>query len=105
MMLRYFSLTTLLVVFLLSACAQDKDAFVGTYTAQDVENEIVLVLKDNGKGTWSTDLDEIQFKWSVRRGGELWLHTVEGGVVQGQIAGNRISLSLPGMKAFVFRRQ
>ena len=105
MTVRSACLAVLLALCLVSACTQDKATVVGTYAAKNVEEEIVLTLNDNGKGTWSTDLDEIQFKWSVRSGGELWLHTVEGGVVQGRISGNTISLSLPGIQELVFQRQ
>lgn len=105
MRLRYFVFVLLLLVVALSACLQNKEVVAGTYVAMGGESEVTLVLKDNGKGTWSTDLDDIQFKWSVRKGGKLWLHTVEGGVVQGQVAGNKIFLTLPGVDELVFMRE
>ncbi|MGL1862031.1 MAG: hypothetical protein OCC46_05845 [Pseudodesulfovibrio sp.] len=105
MMRRILPILLLLFAMVLTACSQDKGAVAGTYAAQSNETEIVLTLKDNGKGTWSTDLDEIEFKWSIRKGGELWLHTKEGGVIPGVISDDTITMILPGVDQLVFQRQ
>ncbi len=95
----------LAVVMSLSACSQDKKSMAAKYTAKSNDMEIVLNLKEDGRGTWSTDTDEISFKWSIRKGEQLWLHTREGGVIQGRLKGKRITLTLPGVDELVFSRQ
>lgn len=92
------------ILLILAACAPSKDTVAGKYTAQSPDTEVVLTLDKKGKGTWSTDMDEIQFKWSIRKDGKLWLHTKEGGVIQGTIEEDTIKLTLPGVDALVFKR-
>ena len=94
-----------LLLLMLTACSQGKDSAAGTYAAQSPDTEVVLTLSENGRGTWSTDADEISFKWSLRKGGQLWLHTKEGGVVQGRLVEDQIALNLPGVDELVFSRQ
>ena len=102
---RILPVVLLLMALALCACTRDKDSVAGTYAAHNGDTEITLNLKENGTGTWSTDLDEIQFKWSVRKDGRLWLHTREGGVIQGRIADQSITLALPGVPDLLFMRQ
>ncbi len=102
---RFLFIFLLLTAMTLAACTQDREAVTGTYAGQNGKTEIILTLKDNGKGTWSTDQDEIQFKWSLRKGGKLWLHTREGGVIQGQIRDGKITLALPGIDELLLLRQ
>jgi hypothetical protein len=102
---RILTVILLLMALTLCACARGKDTVAGTYAAKNGDTEIVLNLKENGTGTWSTDLDEIRFKWSVRKDGRLWLHTREGGVIQGRIADESITLALPGVPDLLFTRQ
>lgn len=103
---RYLTLFCMaLLLLMLVACSQDKNTASGTYTAQGQDTEVVLTLSENGRGTWSTDTDEISFKWSLRKDGQLWLHTKEGGVVQGRLVEGQIALTLPGVDELVFSRQ
>lgn len=89
----------------LAACAPDKGEAVGSYVASTDETEILLTLNANGRGTWSTDTDEIPFKWSLPRAGQLWLHTREGGVIQGRIENGRVTIALPGVAELEFERR
>ena len=102
---RLLPVLLLLLALSLCACSRDKDTVAGTYAAKNGDTEITLNLKENGTGTWSTDLDEIQFKWSVRQDGRLWLHTREGGVIQGRIVDDNITLALPGVPDLLFTQQ
>jgi hypothetical protein len=95
----------LLLLLALAACSPDKGEAVGRYAAAADDTEIVLTLNDNGRGTWSTDMDEIPFKWSLPKPGQLWLHTREGGVVQGRIKDGRVTIALPGVEELVFERR
>ena len=94
-----------LVLTLLAACAQDRNSVAGKYVAQGPTSEIVLTLGKDGKGTWSTDMDEIPFKWSLRPDGKLWLHTKAGGVLQGTVEAETILLKLPGVGELTFSPQ
>ncbi|MBU1248110.1 MAG: hypothetical protein KKB70_05390 [Proteobacteria bacterium] len=88
-----------------SACSPDKESLVGKYTAQGDATEVVLTLGEDGRGTWSTDLDEISFKWSLSQDGQVWLHTTDGGVLSGTHGEEGLVLTLPGVGEFVFSRQ
>lgn len=93
------------ILLLLAACSRNKDDVAGKYTARNGDTEIVLTLDKDGKGVWSTDMDEIRFKWSLRKNDRIWLHTREGGVIQGVIEDGGIRLTLPGVEELVFQRQ
>lgn len=102
--------TTLAWLFLslsltLAACSPDRGEAVGSYTAAAEDTEIILTLNANGRGTWSTDMDEIPFKWSLPESGQLWLHTREGGVIQGRIENGRVTIALPGAEELMFERR
>ncbi|BDQ34993.1 hypothetical protein [Pseudodesulfovibrio portus] len=100
-----FAGTLLIILTLLAACAQDKKSVAGKYVARGPASEIVLTLNKDGKGTWSTDTDEIPFKWSLRGDGKLWLHTKTGGVLQGTVEDGTIRLDLPGIRDLTFNSQ
>ena len=95
----------LVVLTLLVACAQDRKSVPGKYIAQGPTSEIVLTLGKDGKGTWSTDMDEIPFKWSLRKDNKLWLHSKTGGVMQGTVNDSTILLDLPGVGRLTFNVQ
>ena len=96
---------TLFLLLTVSACSPDKESLVGKYTAQGDDTEVVLTLAEDGRGTWSTDLDEISFKWSLNREGQVWLHTTDGGVISGVLNEQDLVFTLPGVGEFVFSRQ
>ncbi len=93
-------LTALLL--LLGACFEDNDTVIGKYHAQDTTIEVILTLNRNGQGTWSTESDEISFKWSSGKNGRLWLHTKKGGVIRGTALNGNIKLNLPGIETIDF---
>lgn len=95
----------LILLLILAACSPDRGSVAGSYTATTGEGEIVLTLNENGRGTWSTDTDEIPFKWSRPAPDQLWLHTREGGVIQGRMDDGRLTLALPGVDELVFERE
>lgn len=101
---RLCALLLVLILVLAAGCTRDTGPVAGTYTASG-ETPVTLTLDESGKGTWSTDLDEITFKWSVRKGNTLWVHTKEGGVIQGAIEDGRIRLALPGVGEMEFERE
>jgi ABC-type amino acid transport substrate-binding protein len=105
-MSRFLSLLTaaLLSALLLVACS-GQVAIEGTYTASSDTGEVVLVLKDAGKGTWSTEDDDIAFTWD-KRGKSIWIHTKAGGVLSGKVTPDgTILLSLPGVGDFTFSKE
>jgi hypothetical protein len=95
----------LLLLLALAACSGDRATVSGTYRAVSDGTEILLTLDKDGKGTWSTDLDEIPFKWTLRADGTLWLHTREGGVITVETGKVSLRLRLPGTDVLVFVRK
>ncbi|MCA1743859.1 MAG: hypothetical protein ABR542_03235 [Desulfonatronovibrio sp.] len=63
-----------------------------------------IELKDNGEGTWETDIDLVHFRWKIR-GNEIWLHTQTGGVIQGKLTGDGFEVELPNVGTYSFVRQ
>ena len=93
-----------LLLLALAACSGDRATVSGTYRAVSDGTEIVLTLDKEGKGTWSTDLDEIPFKWTLRPDGSLWVHTREGGVIRAEIVDDGLRMRLPGTDTLIFTR-
>lgn len=90
---------------LLSGCA-DQSGMAGKYRGTEENTPGVysqIELKDNGEGTWETDIDLVRFRWKVR-GNELWLHTKTGGVIQGEITPQGFDIELPNVGTFVFSK-
>lgn len=94
-----------LLLVVLTACSPAKETITGTYAAQGKDTKVVLTLNEDGRGVWSTDTDEIPFKWSMRGDGQLWLHTKTGGVIQSRLVDGKIALTLPGVDELLFTRQ
>lgn len=93
-----------LVVFLCFGCRHQND-LTGTYGAQSPDGDVELVLKEGGKGTWSTFDDDVPFTWD-RRGEEVWLHTKAGGILRGTVAEDgSLHIALPGVGDFNFRKE
>lgn len=95
-------LLRLLLLPAVTACAPERDSLAGKYSASNGDLEIELTLGKDGKGTWSTDTDEITFKWSRRANDRIWLHTISGGVIEGTVEGSGIRLYLPGVAPLDF---
>ena len=105
MIARYKFLFIALLLLTLMACSPARETVTGTYTAQGEDTTVVLTLNENGRGLWSTDTDEIPFKWSLRKDGQLWLHTKTGGVIQSTLIDGKITLTLPGVEELLFTRK
>ncbi|WP_027367037.1 hypothetical protein [Desulfocurvibacter africanus] len=76
---------------------------VGAYDAQPPSGPVSMVLQEDGRGVWKTDMDEISFSWSLRQG-KLVLHTRDGGVITGRPATEGWLVSVPGADEYLFRR-
>ena len=101
---RIVSALVILLLLALAACSGDPAPVSGEYRAETDGTQIVLTLDKDGKGTWSTNLDEIPFKWTLRPDGSLWVHTREGGVIRAEIGENSLRMRLPGTDTLVFTR-
>lgn len=93
------------LVFMLASCSGQPD-MAGKY--QDVSHDAshspsVIELRDNKEGTWETEIDLINFRWSVRDD-EIWLHTKTGGVIIGQITDEGFKIELPDVGTYVFEK-
>jgi len=94
-----------LLLLTLAACSSDKETTAGKYIAQGKDTKVVLTLNEDGRGIWSTDTDEIPFKWSLRKNGQLWLHTKTGGVIQSKLIEGKIRITLPGVEELIFTQE
>ncbi len=97
----------LFCLFLASCSPENEDSTVslpGNWVAETPGGPVTLVLQDDGKGVWRTELDEAPFKWSLQDS-RLVLHTKSGGAVAAPLpAGDTLSLDLPGVGKLVFTR-
>lgn len=91
------------LALVLGPACESKDKLVGTYTAQVKGGEVRLDLKASGAGLWIAGADEVPFSWHIK-GGDLRIHTKEGGVIVGKIQGDSITIDLPGQKELLFKR-
>lgn len=86
-----------------------KDSYEGVYVshADDVSQESIMTiqLKENGKGSWKKEGEEVPFSWKVHKGGELRLHLKLGGVILGEIADGTIEIVLPGTEKLTFKKR
>lgn len=92
-----FKIKILFIALLFSAGCDNKENYVGKYLLVKTGNEAVpveLELKADGQGSWSTDSDNVSFKWEVI-GEKILLHTRTGGVISGEITDNTIHFKLP----------
>jgi hypothetical protein len=91
----------------LTTGCEERGRLSGRYVADIDENRlsptISLELMDNGQGSWSTEEDNVSFKWEIREN-EIWLHTKSGGVIVGKIVGETIEINLPGVGEYYFEK-
>lgn len=104
---RFFALAALCLM-LASCGAGQEDTPVktlpGSWESEGPEGIVTLVLQEDGKGVWRTELDEAAIKWSVK-GDRLVLHTRSGGAVAAPLPVNdTLRLTLPGVGDLVFTR-
>lgn len=95
------SFVCLMLVLFLSCDSRDK--YAGTYEDEEGQGEVMLELKAGGEGVWISGMNEAPFAWYLKRG-ELRINTREGGVIVGQILGDKIKIKIPGKKEMVFRK-
>lgn len=98
---------TLLLFLILFAGCENRSAFMGKYTAEGDEGggvpTVVLELAEAGRGSWTAEGETVPFRWDSA-GDEIRLHTKAGGIVQGRLVGERLSVSLPGAILVRFQR-
>jgi len=97
----------LFCLFLASCSPGDENStasLTGSWVAETPGGPVTLVLQDDGKGIWRTELDEAALKWSTQ-GSRLVLHTKSGGAVAAPLPdGNALHIDLPGVGKLVFTR-
>lgn len=89
------------VLALAPACRRGE--VVGAYGAQPPSGPVSMILQEDGRGVWKTDMDEISFNWSLCEG-KLVLHTRDGGVITGRPAKGGWLVSVPGADEYLFQR-
>jgi hypothetical protein len=60
------------------------------HNAPDGE-EISIELKENGHGNWMVGDEDVEIRWEIRKR-QLVLHTKSGGVVIGELSGDKIEI-------------
>ena len=104
---RGWAILLFLFVFIPHGCDSAK-RYTGTYVAmsegEPSQLETVIELKDDDNGVWTTNENEVPFRWSAK-GKEIRLHTKEGGVITGKIADDTITVTLPGDKMMTFKKR
>jgi len=99
--------TGLQLLVTLCFCGQ-KPALDGRYEAvnpQHSGNDVVLVLKSDGNGSWNFEDEEVPLRWD-QRDQQIWLHYRGGGVVAGKITGvEEIEMTLPGIGNLSFKKK
>lgn len=92
----------------LAACGRD-DSLAGRYQALAQNGgkrpaPVVLTLKPDGKATLAMEGEDAALRWGRGQGGQVWLHTRDGGVVTAQVLGNDLEMTLPGAEKLRFKR-
>jgi hypothetical protein len=97
---RCLPIIVLVISLLLTIGCENRDRLIGSYEGYGDKNERILKLHvkfgADGQGSWSIENSTVPFKWEMR-GSDIWLHTREGGVVQGRFKGDTIEINLPGV--------
>jgi hypothetical protein len=101
---RFLSAVLIFLVLAAFSC-RPKISHEGTYVGASADTTIVLELKENGKGCWKRQDEEVPFSWKVHKDGELRLHLKLGGVVLGEIADDTIEIVLPGSEKLIFKKK
>lgn len=93
-----------LAAALLMAGCEGSPGLEGKYLAQGQDGKsVTLTLKPGFTGEWETATDSVPVRWEVR-GGEVWLHSKNGGILRGKIQDGALRVSLPGEGELVFSR-
>ena len=100
---RLVPVLALACVLALTACRGGEAELAGQYTATNRDG-VALALHGEGKGTWTTPDEDLEFTWE-RRGQEVWMHTRDGGIIVGQVTPDGgITVRLPGAGRYEFTR-
>lgn len=62
-----------------------------------------IELKDNGQGTWETEIDVVRFRWELRVN-EIRLYTEAGKVIHAPLTPEGFNIELTNVGTFVFTR-
>lgn len=111
--LTVFLKLSLIIVFciLAAACGKAGDAeLAGTYEAvisglkgAKKPVNVSMELRSDHKGQWTVEDDTAEFRWEIREG-KIWIHTVSGGVIVGDMEKNGFRIRLPGAETGFFSR-
>ena len=84
-----------------------KNSYEGVYVAEgdDSGNSMIIELRENGKGAWKKEDEEVPFNWKIHGRDELRLHLKLGGVVLGTITDRTIDITLPGTDKLIFTKK
>jgi hypothetical protein len=94
-----------LIVAFLFSCGQ-KDIYEGIYRVQDEASKYAgsqIELMENGQAFWRGPDDEVSFRWDIKEG-KIWLSTKSGGIIIGNIHGDTIEITLPGIDKMSFKK-
>lgn len=79
------------------------EAVIGSAKGGKKTVNVNLELKPDHKGNWTVEDNTTEFRWEIREG-SLWMHTVSGGVIVGEMEKNGFRIRLPGAEPGFFAR-
>ena len=89
----------LAVSLIFAVSCENRDRLVGSYEGYGDKSQwpskSKLKFGADGQGSWSIGDNTVPFKWEMR-GSDIWLHTKDGGVIEGRFKGDTIEINLPG---------
>lgn len=104
---------SVVIVFcvLTAACGKTGDAdLAGKYEAVNIGLKgakkpvnVSMELKPDHKGQWTVEADTAEFRWEIQEG-KIWIHTLSGGVIVGDMEKNGFRIRLPGAETGFFAR-
>jgi len=96
----------ILVLGMVASCAVT-NSHEGVYVTGngDTGSAMIIELRENGKGAWKKEDEEVPFNWKIHGRDELRLHLKLGGVVLGTISDQTIEITLPGTDKLVFTKK
>ncbi len=91
---------------LLTASCGERQDMTGTYrhVSDSVPgNSSVIILENNNKGVWETELDRINFTWSIH-GDKIRLEKNSGETIAGEITEHGFQIELLRAGTFFFQK-
>jgi hypothetical protein len=103
---RTIAVFLLFALVIIVSCAVT-NSHEGVYVAGDDDsgNSMIIELRENGKGIWKKEDEEVPFNWKIHGRNELRLHLKLGGVVLGTITDRTIEITLPGTDKLNFTKK